>query len=57
MRELVKVIDTHMESVDLEITSNFNAPGNEGTQQPPIEDIPNQPTDNVVQFFPTDPAA
>ena len=31
MRELVKAIDTHVEYMDLEITSNFNAPGNEVT--------------------------
>ena len=31
MKELVKAINTHVESVDLEITSNFNAPRNEGT--------------------------
>ena len=53
----MKVIDTHMESVDLEITSNFNAPGNEGTQQLPPEDVPDQLADDVVQFFPADPAA
>ena len=55
--ELVKAIDTHVESMDLEITSNFNAPGNEGSQQPPIEYVPDQPADDVVQFLSTDPIA
>ena len=55
MRELVKAIDAHVEFVDLEMTSNFDAPGNEGTQQPPTGDILDQPTDDVVQFFPIDP--
>ena len=54
MRELVKAINTHVESVDLEITSNFNAPKNEGTQQLPTEDAPDQLADDEVQFFPTD---
>ena len=31
MRELVKAINIHVESVDLKITNNFNAPGNKGT--------------------------
>ena len=57
MRELVKAIDTHVESMDLEITSNFNAPGNEGSQQPLTEYVPNQPADDVVQFLSTDPTA
>ena len=57
MRELVKAINIHVESVDLKITSNFNAPGNKGTQQPPTKDVPYQPANDVVQFFPTDPAA
>ena len=41
MRELVEAIGTHMESMDLEITNNFNALGNKGTQQPPTKDVPN----------------
>ena len=57
MRELVEAIDTYVESADLEITSNFNAPENEGTQQLPPEDVPDQPVDDVVQFFPADPTA
>ena len=56
MRELVEAIDMHVESVDLEITSNFNALRNEGTQQPPTNDVPDQPADDVVQFFSTNPA-
>lgn len=50
----MEVIDTHVESTDLEITSNFNAPGNEGTQQPPTKDVLDQSADDVVQFIPTD---
>ena len=57
MRELVEAIGTHMESMDLEITNNFNALGNKGTQQPPTKDVLNQLADDVVQFYPTNPAA
>ena len=57
MRELVEAIDTQVESVDLEITSNFSAPRNEGSQQPPTNDVLDQPANDVVQFFPTNLAA
>ena len=40
MRELVQAIDTHMETVDLKVTSNLNAPENEKAQQLPAEDVP-----------------
>jgi len=52
MRELVKAIDAH---VDLEATNNLNAPINEEVQQ--AEDAPDQPIDDAVQFFPTNPTA
>ena len=35
MRELVRAIDTHVESVDLEVTSNLNATESAQEQQPP----------------------
>ena len=35
MRELVQVIDTHVETVDLEVTSNLNAVEDTKVQQPP----------------------
>jgi len=35
MRELVQAIDTHVETIDLEVTSNLNVPENEEAQQPP----------------------
>ena len=53
----MKAVNTHVESVDLEITSNFSAPRNEGSQQPPTNDVLDQPADDVVQFFPTNLAA
>ena len=56
MRELVQAIDTHMETVDLKVTSNLNAPENEETQQLPAEDVLDQHTNDAAHFFPTDPA-
>ena len=56
MRELVQAIDTHMETVDLKVTSNLNAPENEEAQQLPAEDVPDQHTNDAAHFFPTDPA-
>lgn len=57
MRELVEAIDTHMENLDLEVTSNLDALGHKETEQPPTEDAPRQLTNDEVQFFLTDPAA
>ena len=56
MRELVQAIDTHLETVDLKVTSNLNAPENEKAQQLPAEDVPDQHTNDAAHFFPTDPA-
>ena len=56
MRELVQAIDTHIETVDLKVTSNLNAPENEKAQQLPAEDVPDQHTNDAAHFFPTDPA-
>ena len=56
MRELVQAIDTHMETVDLKVTSNLIAPENEKAQQLPAEDVPDQHTNDAAHFFPTDPA-
>lgn len=55
MRELVQAIDTYVETMDLEVTNNFNALRNEETQQLPTEDVPDQLGDDAVHFFPTDP--
>ncbi|KAK9990268.1 hypothetical protein SO802_025253 [Lithocarpus litseifolius] len=33
MKDLVRAIDTYVEDLDLEVTSNLNAPGNEETRQ------------------------
>ena len=56
IRELVQAIDTHVETVDLEVTSNLNAPKNEEGQQPSAEDVQDQHTYDAAHFFPTDPA-
>lgn len=45
LKELVQAIDAHMKIVDLDVISNFNPLGNEGTQQTPTEDVPDQPVD------------
>ena len=46
MRELVRVIDTHMETVDLEVTSNLNTVENTQVQQPPAD----SPTEDVPEW-------
>ena len=67
MRELVRKIDTHMELVDLEVTSNLNvvmhsAQIAEDVQAQlfpaaqPTEEAPTQPTEDVALFQSTDPA-
>ena len=56
-RKPMKAIDTYVENLDLEVTSNLNAPGHEETQQPPIEDAPGQLVDDEAAFFPTNPSA
>ena len=56
MRELVQVIDTHVETVDLEVTSNLNATEDTKVQQPPAEDVPDRQADNAVHLPPTDPS-
>ena len=56
IRELVQAIDTHVETINLGVTSNLNAPKNEEAQQPPAEDDPDQHADDVALFFPTNPA-
>ncbi|KAL0013011.1 hypothetical protein SO802_000080 [Lithocarpus litseifolius] len=38
MRELVRAIDTHVEDLDLEVSSALNAPGDEELRQPPTEE-------------------
>ena len=57
IRELVWAIDTHVETVDLEVTSNFNAPKNKESQQPFAEDIQDQHADDATHSLPTNPAA
>lgn len=52
MAELVWVIDTHVESVDLEVTSSLDALENVPVKPPltnqPSEKVPAQQTDDVV---------
>ena len=58
MRELVRAIDTHVESVDLEVTSNLNATESAQEQQPPagqpIEDVLDHQADDAVHLLPID---
>ena len=60
MRELVHAIDTHVEMVDLEVTSNLNATedvqGQTLTANQPTEDASTRPTEDVIQLPPTDPS-
>ena len=59
IRELVRVINTHMESVDLEVTNNLNA--TEGAQEQqllagqPTEDVLDLQVNDVVHLPPTNP--
>ena len=55
MGELVQAIDMHVETVDLEVTSNLNAPENEEAQQLPAEDVPDQHANDAALFFLTNP--
>lgn len=68
MRELVREIDTHVELVDLEVTSNLNAtlngaqPTEDVQAQPfpiaqPTKDAPAQPVEDTALSRSTDPAA
>ena len=54
MRELVQAIDTHMETVDLKVTSNLNAAEDAQVQQPPTKDVPDRQADDAVHLLPTD---
>lgn len=64
IRELVQAIDSYVELVDLEVTSNLHAITQSAedvqTQPPPAaqpaEDAPEQPTKDTTQLLPTDPA-
>ena len=53
----MQAIDAHMKIVDLDVISNFNPLGNEGTQQTPTEDVPDQPVDYAVRFPSSNPVA
>ena len=61
MRELVQTIDTHMEMVDLEVTSNLNAIVDVQAQQlpssQPIEEPPTQPAKDAALSQSSDPVA
>ena len=68
MRELVYAIDSYVELVDLEVTSNLNVmlhgaqPAGDVQAQSfptaqPAEDVSAQPTGDAAPFQPTDPAA
>ena len=58
MRELMHAINTHVEMVDLEVTSNLNVAENAQVQNfptnPLTEDAPDRPADDAVQFSPAD---
>ena len=63
MRELVRAIDSYVELVDLEVTSNLYAgdkPDENVQLQPPpsaqpTEDVIEQPSEDVALLQPTDP--
>ena len=56
MQELVQAIDTHMETDDLEVTSNPNTTEDVQMQQPPTKDVPDQPVGDAVHAPPTNPS-
>ena len=56
MRALVQVIDTHMETDDLEVTNNPNTAEDTQMQQPPTEDVLDQTAGDAVHAPPTDPS-
>ena len=59
MRELVRAIDTHVEMVDLQVTSTLNADVNAQSQQLQpgqlIEEPPTEPVDDVALSQSTNP--
>ena len=63
MRELVYTIDSHVELVDLEVTSNLNdalhGPQHAGDVQAQSfpKDVSIQPTEDTAPLQPTDPSA
>lgn len=56
MQELVQAIDTHMETDDLEVTSNPNTIEDVQMQQPPTKDVPDQQAGDAVHAPPTNPS-
>ena len=60
MRELVHAINTHVEMVDLEVTSNLNVAKDVQAQQllvdQPTEDAPKRQAKEAVQLPPTNPS-
>ena len=55
MRVLVQAIDTDVETVDLEVTSNLNVAENEEVQKPLAEDIPDRQVNDASYLLPIDP--
>ena len=60
MRELVHAIDTHVEMVDLKVTSKLNVAtdvqGQTLITNLPTEDASTRPAEDVIQLPPTDPS-
>lgn len=54
--KLVQAIDTHVETVDLEVTSNLNTAEDAQVQKPPTKDIPDRQARDAVHLPPTDPS-
>ena len=52
----MQAIDTHMETDDLEVTSNRNTTEDVQMQQPPTKDVPDQPAGDAVHAPPTNPS-
>ena len=59
MKELVHAIDTYVDMVDLEVTSNPHAAeGRQGqmlTAHQPTKNAPGQHADDAIQLLPNDP--
>ena len=56
MRELVRAIDTHMDTVDLKATNNLNVAENEKVQQSLAEDVLDWQADDAIHVSPIDPS-
>ena len=56
MRELVRTIDTHVDTINLKVTNNLNAVEGVQVQQSPTKDVPDQQANDAVHLSPTNPS-